>query len=110
MFCKKMFTKKFLVGAVCGAILSAAILVGCTGDTKPEGGRDIDRAEVTQVMPERGGSEPAASMAAKPPVPRAVVNTAAPAAKAVEKEPKAVAAAKPALPPAKRAAAPMPWS
>ena len=57
MFCKKMFTKKFLVGAVCGAILSAAILVGCTGDTKPEGGRDIDRAEVTQVMPERGGSE-----------------------------------------------------
>ena len=53
MFCKKMFTKKFLVGAVCGAILSAAILIGCTGDTKPEGGRDIDRAEVTQVMPER---------------------------------------------------------
>ena len=29
----------------------------CTGDTKPEGGRNIDRAEVTQVMPERGGSE-----------------------------------------------------
>ncbi len=57
MFCKKMFTKKFLVGAVCGAILSAAILVGCTGDTKPEGGRGIDPAEVTQVMPERGGSE-----------------------------------------------------
>ncbi len=57
MFCKKMFTKKFLVGAVCGAILSAAILVGCTGDTKPEGGRDIDRAEVTQIMPEREGGE-----------------------------------------------------
>ncbi len=57
MFCKKMFTKKFLVGAVCGAILSAAILIGCTGDTKPEGGRDIDRAEVTQVMPERGDGE-----------------------------------------------------
>ena len=57
MFSKKMFTEKFLVGAVCGAILSAAILVGCTGDTKPEGGRDIDRAEVIQVMPERGGSE-----------------------------------------------------
>ena len=52
-----MFTKKFLVGAVCGAILSAAILVGCTGDTKPEGGRDGDRIEVTQGMPERGGSE-----------------------------------------------------
>ena len=57
MFCKKMFTEKFLVGAVCGAMLFAAILVGCTGDTKPEGGRDIDRAEVTQVVPERGGSE-----------------------------------------------------
>ena len=48
---------KIILGVACGAILSAAILVGCNTDAGSEGGRDADRAAVTQVMPERAGGE-----------------------------------------------------
>ncbi len=48
---------KIILGVACGAILSAAILIGCNTDAGPEGSRDADRAAVTQVMPERAGGE-----------------------------------------------------
>ena len=48
---------KIVLGIACGAILSAAILIGCNTDARPENGRDADRAAVTQVMPERSGGE-----------------------------------------------------
>ena len=46
MIPKKLMTKKFLVGSVLGAILSAAIISGCAVDTGLEAGRDSDRATV----------------------------------------------------------------
>ena len=48
---------KIILGIACGAILSAAILIGCSTDAGPEDSRDADRAAVTQVMPERAGGE-----------------------------------------------------
>ena len=48
---------RIILGVACGAILSAAILVGCNTDAGSEGVRDADRAAVTQVMPERAGGE-----------------------------------------------------
>ena len=48
---------KIVLGAACGAILSAAILIGCNTNTGSETGRDADQAAVTQVMPERAGGE-----------------------------------------------------
>ena len=48
---------KFFLGAACGAILSGAILIGCATGSSSENGRDADQAAVTQVMPERAGSE-----------------------------------------------------
>ena len=54
---KKLVTKKFLVGALLGAMLSAALLIGCTDNTGPEDGRDADRATVSQSISEGGGSE-----------------------------------------------------
>ena len=53
---KKLVTKKFLVGALLGAMLSAALLIGCTDNTGPEDGRDADRATVSQSISEGGGS------------------------------------------------------
>ena len=54
---KKLMTKTFLVGALLGALLSAALVIGCTDNTGPEGGRDGDRATVGQSVSEGGGGE-----------------------------------------------------
>ena len=50
-------TKKFLVGPVLGAMLSAAIITGCTADTGQEGGQVPDRPAPTQVTSEQGVGE-----------------------------------------------------
>ena len=57
MIHKKLMTKKFLVGSVLGAILSAAIISGCTVDTGLEAGRDSDHATVNQDLSEREGGD-----------------------------------------------------
>ena len=54
---KKLMTKTFLVGALLGALLSATLVIGCTDNTGPEGGRDGDRATVGQSVSEGGGGE-----------------------------------------------------
>ncbi len=53
MSCKNPITKTLLVGAVFGAILGAGILIGCTGDTRLEGGRDDNGATENQGVSER---------------------------------------------------------
>ena len=57
MIYKQLMTKKLLVGPVLGAILSAAIISGCTVDTEHGDGRDSDRATVSQGVPEREGGD-----------------------------------------------------
>ena len=54
---KKLMTKTFLVGALLGAMLSAALLIGCTNNTGPEGGRNGDRTTAGQSVSEGGGGE-----------------------------------------------------
>ena len=57
MICKKMITRTFLIGPVLAAIIGAGVLVGCTGDTGPEGGRDSGSATATQEISEGAGGE-----------------------------------------------------
>ena len=57
MICKKLMKRKFLVGSVLGAILSAVIINGCTVDTRLGDGRDSDRATVSQGISEREGGD-----------------------------------------------------
>ncbi len=57
MNCKKLMTKTFLFGPVLGAILSAVIVVGCTGDVGHEDGRDSDRATASRGISEREGGD-----------------------------------------------------
>ena len=57
MIPKKLVTKKFLVGSVLGAVLSVAILSGCTVDTRLESGRDSDRAAASEEISEREGAD-----------------------------------------------------
>ena len=57
MIGKKLMTKMFLFGPVLGAILSAVIVVGCTGDAGHGDGRDFDRATVSQGISEREGGD-----------------------------------------------------
>ena len=57
MIYKQLMTKKLLVGPVLGAILSAVIVAGCTGDAGHGDGRDSDRATVSQGVPEREGGD-----------------------------------------------------
>ena len=57
MISKKLMTKMFLFGPVLGAILSALIVVGCTGDAGHEDGRDFDRSTVSQGISEREGGD-----------------------------------------------------
>ena len=57
MNCKKMITRTFLIGPVLAAIIGAGVLVGCTGDTGPEGGRDSGSATATQEISEGQGGE-----------------------------------------------------
>ncbi len=54
---KKLKTKTFLVGALVGALLSAALVIGCTDNTGPEGSRDGDRPTASQSVSEGGGGE-----------------------------------------------------
>ena len=54
---KKLMTKTFLVGALVGALLSAGLLIGCTDNTGPEGGRDSGSATATQEISEGQGGE-----------------------------------------------------
>ena len=57
MICQKLMSKMFLFGPVFGAILSAVIVAGCTGDAGHSDGRDSDRATVSQASSEREGSD-----------------------------------------------------
>ena len=57
MNCKKMITRTFLIGPVLAAIIGAGVLVGCTGNTGPEGGRDSGSATATQEISEGQGGE-----------------------------------------------------
>ena len=57
MICKKLMMKMFLFGPVFGAILSAVIVIGCTGDAGHGDGRDADRATVSQGISEREGGD-----------------------------------------------------
>ena len=57
MICKKLMTKMFLFGPVFGAILSAVIVIGCTGDAGHGDGRDFDRGTVSQGISEREGGD-----------------------------------------------------
>ena len=54
---KKLMTKKFLVGSVLGAILSAAIISGCTVDIWHGDDQDSDRTTVSQGISEREGAD-----------------------------------------------------
>ncbi len=55
--CKKLMTKKLLIGSVLGAMLSAAIITGCAVVNGIEADRDSDHATVSRGISERGGSE-----------------------------------------------------
>ena len=44
MICRKLMTRKFLVGSVVGAMLSAVIISGCAVDTGLRDGRDSEHA------------------------------------------------------------------
>ena len=54
---KKLMTKKFLVGSVLGAILSAAIISGCTVDIWHGDDQDSDLTTVSQGDSEREGAD-----------------------------------------------------
>ena len=58
MIWKKLMTKTFLLGLVLGALLSAVIVSGCTGDARLEDSPDPDRTAVSQGIsePEIGDS------------------------------------------------------
>ena len=54
---KKLMTKKFLVGSVLGAILSAAIISGCTVDIWHGDDQDSDLTTISQGDSEREGAD-----------------------------------------------------
>ena len=54
---KKLMTKKFLVGSVLGAILSAAIISGCTVDIWHGDDQDSDLTTISQGISEREGAD-----------------------------------------------------
>ena len=54
---KKLMTKKFLVGSVLGAILSAAIISGCTVDIWHGDDQDSDFTTMSQGISEREGAD-----------------------------------------------------
>ena len=57
MNCKKLITRTFLFGPVLAVILSAGILIGCSGDNGPGEGRDSG-GETTSQGGESGGEHP----------------------------------------------------
>ena len=80
MICRKLMTRKFLVGSVVGAMLSAVIISGCTVDTGLRDGRESAHAtESRGISGREGEGEQVSSSNAKARNP--TVNTA-PAVKA----------------------------
>ena len=57
MTCRKLLTKRFLIGTVLGAMLSVATITGCASDTGSEDSRDSDRDTVSTVTTEREADE-----------------------------------------------------
>ena len=57
MICKNLMLKTFLSGPVLITILSAVIVVGCTGDDGHEDARDSDRAAASQGISELEGGD-----------------------------------------------------
>ena len=57
MIRKKLMTKKFLVGSVVGATLSAVIISSCTVETGHGEGRDSDPVTASEGISERQGDE-----------------------------------------------------
>ena len=57
MTCRKLLTKRFLIGTALGAMLSVATITGCASDTGPEDSRDSDRDTVSTVTTERETDE-----------------------------------------------------
>ena len=57
MTCRKLLTKRFLIGTALGAMLSVATITGCASDTGPEDSRDSDRDTVSTVTTEREADE-----------------------------------------------------
>ena len=57
MICRKLMTKRWLIGAVLGTMLSAVIISGCAVDKGPEDSRDSDRVTVSQAISEREGGD-----------------------------------------------------
>ena len=57
MICKNLVLKTFLSGPVLVTILSAVIVVGCTGDDGHGDARDSDRATASQGISEREGGD-----------------------------------------------------
>ena len=57
MNCKKLIARTFLFGPVLAVILSAGILIGCSGDNGPGEGRDSG-GETTSQGGESGGEHP----------------------------------------------------
>ncbi len=55
MMFKRLLTKTSLIGSVLGAVLTAGILIGCSGDTAPGDGRDSDGATASQATSESDG-------------------------------------------------------
>ena len=56
---EKLMTKTFLVGALLGALLLLALVIGCADNTGTESGRNGDRPTANQSVSERGGGESA---------------------------------------------------
>ena len=57
MICRKLMTRKFLVGSVVGAMLSAVIISGCTVDTGLRDGRESDHATESRGITGREGND-----------------------------------------------------
>ena len=58
---RKLMNRAVILGPVLAAMLGTGILIGCSGDTEHEGGREANRTAVTQVISEQGGGEGAGS-------------------------------------------------
>ena len=57
MICRKLMTRKFLVGSVVGAMLSAVIISGCTVDTGLRDGRESAHATESRGISGREGND-----------------------------------------------------
>ena len=57
MICRKLMTRKFLVGTVVGAILSAVIISGCAVGAGLRDGRDSEHAAESRGISEREGGD-----------------------------------------------------